>query len=262
MADVLLKARQIRKRFGGVEALKGVSLNVHAGRVLGLAGDNGAGKSTLMKIIGGAEWPDSGQLLIDGNRSYSGNPKAAQREGVQVVYQDLALCGNVSAVSNIFLGREKVRWKSLGPVSLLDQRAMREESRATITDLGLVSSEDLDVPARNLSGGQQQIVAIARAIFKDCRVLLLDEPTAALGVTEREHVLRTVRELAERKNIGIVIVSHNIDELVSIADHIVVLRHGRVVGRFDGARSSVSEVVSAIVSGSPLEENAAALDGQ
>lgn len=255
MGDVVLRARKVHKRYGGVQALTGVSLTIRAGEVVGLAGDNGAGKSTLVKIIGGVERPDRGVLYLKGEPSYPSTPLTAQRAGVRVVYQDLALCSNVSAVSNVFLGREKVKVSKLGPFAIRDEVGMWKEAREAVTALGLISSEDLNVPVRYLSGGQQQMIAIARAIFQECRLLLLDEPTAALGVVEREHVLETVRSLGDGGRMGVVLVSHNIDELVSVTDRVVVLRHGRVVGRFEAGGLSVPRVVEAIVGGSPLEDD-------
>lgn len=254
MASPALSVRGVKKRFGGVHALKGVTVQLYPGEVLGIVGDNGAGKSTLVKIIGGVVKADEGLLEL-GSRSYPTNPLEVQKAGVRIVYQDLALCGNVNAVANIYLGREQVKWGWLGPLAVRDETAMRAAARAAITELGLVSSEDLDVPVRNLSGGQQQVVAIARAIFEECTVLILDEPTAALGVTEREHVLSMIRHLADTKAIAIGVISHNIDELLSVADRVVALRHGWVVGRFDGRDTSVVDVVAAIVGGAPLPED-------
>lgn len=247
--SVLLDIQEVGKRFGGVAALRDVNLQVRAGEVLGLVGDNGAGKSTLVKIISGVMRADEGTIFLDGVSSYPTSPLAAQKAGIQVVHQELSLCGNLDAVANIFLGREAVTFKGLGPLAVLDQDEMYLKARQSMNELGLVSSEDLHVPVAQLSGGQQQIVAIARAVFVSCRVLILDEPTAALGVAERGHILGMIRQLVQSGDKGIVVVSHNLDELLSIADRIVVLRLGQVVGRFDANQVSVEDVVSAIVGG-------------
>lgn len=245
----LLELKGISKHFGGVTALHDVSFDVRAGEVLGLVGDNGAGKSTLVKILAGVIRADEGLLVLEGSSTYPSSPLGAQRAGVQVVHQELSLCGNLNSVANIFLGREVVRFRGLGPLAVLDRHLMSREARKSMTELGLVSSEDLDVPVRQLSGGQQQIVAIARAVFLSCKVLLLDEPTAALGVKERVHVLDIIRKLVEPGEKGVVVVSHNLEELMGIADRIVVLRLGQVVGRFDASEVSIHEVVTAIVGG-------------
>lgn len=251
--STLLEIEGVGKRFGGVAALRNINLQVRAGEVLGLVGDNGAGKSTLVKIISGVIRADEGTMSLNGVSPYPASPLAAQKAGIQVVHQELSLCGNLDAVANIFLGREIVTLGGLGPLAVLDQDEMYLKARKSMNELGLVSSEDLHVPVAQLSGGQQQIVAIARAVFVDCRVLILDEPTAALGVAERAHILDMIRKLVQSGEKGVVVVSHNLEELLTIADRIVVLRLGQVVGRFDADQVSVHDVVSAIVGGVAME---------
>ena len=247
MSNYIVELQSISKNFGGVQALRDVSMGIAAGEVLGLVGDNGAGKSTLVKLISASLRPDSGSLVLAGARAYPTSPLGAQRAGINVVYQDLALAPNLTAVGNIFLGRELKRWRWLGPLSVLDEPSMYEHATRSIKELGLVSSEDLSIPVANMSGGQRQIVAIARAIFASCRVLILDEPTAALGVAERARVLAMIKELSLRANIAIMVVSHNIEELMSVVDRIVVLRLGRVVAVFEKAQqASALDVVAAI----------------
>lgn len=241
-----LKVVQISKHFGGVVALNGAEIEVDYGEVVGLVGDNGAGKSTLVKVIAGVHLPDSGAVLVDGEKVQFRSPAAAQRGGVQAVYQDLALCGNLSAIANIYLHREIVRFPWLGRLSVLDRDAMSSDARQLVTGLGLLSSEDLAAPVARLSGGQQQIIAIARAMLVSCRVLLLDEPTASLGIAERARVLEVIRTLRERQ-MGIVIVSHNLEELLQVVDRVVVLRLGRSCGNFPARSTPAHEIVAAIV---------------
>ena len=245
-AGTALKAVRISKHFEGVVALDGAELEVGYGEVVGLVGDNGAGKSTLVKIIAGVHPADSGTVLVDGEAVQFRSPAAAQRAGVQVVYQDLALCGNLSAIANIYLHRESVRFPSLGRLSPLDRDAMRNDARKLVTGLGLLSSEDLTVPVARLSGGQQQTIAIARAMLTACRVLLLDEPTASLGIAERARVLEVIRTLRGHQ-MGIVIVSHNLAELLEVADRVVVLRLGKSCGNFPAHTTPAEEIVAAIV---------------
>jgi ABC-type sugar transport system ATPase subunit len=250
----ILSASNIVKHFGGVQALRGVTLSVRTGEVLGLVGDNGAGKSTLIKILAGAEVPDSGELKVNGEEIHFKTPAESQAAGIQVVYQDLALCGNLTIVQNVHLHREILKWKVLGKLAPLDKKEMRIRTRALLDSLGLISSEDMNVPVARLSGGQQQIAAIARALHSSCKVLLLDEPTAALGVKERSHVLKLIRELRS-DGMAIIVVSHNLDELMEIADRILVLRLGCSVGEFEAASTSATEIVAAIVGVSGDAEN-------
>jgi D-xylose transport system ATP-binding protein len=240
----LLELRGVGKRYGSVTALSDVDMMVHAGEVVALVGDNGAGKSTLVKAISGSHQIDSGVIAVDGEPAHIGSPSDAARHGIETVYQDLALCDNLDVVANLFLGREERR----GPFRrFLAAGTMRRRAEQVIKELA-VTLPSLDRPVASLSGGQRQAVAVCRAVLWGSRLVLLDEPTAALGVEQTAMVHRLVRGLRER-GLGVLVISHNLSDVFAIADRIVVLRLGTVAGAFDPKRDSVDTVVSAITGG-------------
>jgi simple sugar transport system ATP-binding protein len=242
-AAPLLDARKISKRFGGVHALEEVDFRLHAGEVVALAGDNGAGKSTLIKIISGVFGADEGELSFQGQPVAFANPQEARARGIETIYQDLALADNLDVGANVFLGREPMtRWLGL-PV--IDRRRMREEAARTLDtlDIGL---DRLDRPVRALSGGQRQCVAIGRALHWHAKVLIMDEPTAALGVPEQRKVLALVHSLKAR-GVGIIFISHNLQDIFAASDRIVVLRRGLNVGERPTAQTNPDEVVRLMV---------------
>src|SRR3984893_9585057 len=227
VAQPILQIRDLSKRFGGLVAVDHVSLDIHPGEVVGLLGDNGAGKSTLIKMISGVYKPDGGQILLNGEAVSFSTPLEARRRGIETIYQDLALCENLDASANIFLGRERMRHQ-LGIFRVLHRSFMLRESRQVLDQLDIRIPE-LRNPIRQLSGGQRQAVSIARAVYWDARLMIMDEPTAALGVPEQRKVLALVRTLRER-GVGVLIISHNLQDVLDVADRIVVMRRGRAVG--------------------------------
>jgi ribose transport system ATP-binding protein len=228
-AAPLLSVRDARKRFGAVTALAGVTLDVHEGEILALLGDNGAGKSTLIKALSGVHQLDAGRIAIDGHPVDFRTPHDARAAGIDTVYQDLALFDNLTPAANFFIGHEMrrgPRW--LGPLGLLREKEMLERWREQLDRLQ-VRIKDLDRPLGLMSGGQRQAVAVARAVTFARRLVILDEPTAALGLRESAEVLRLVRRLPEQ-GIAVILVSHNLDHVMQVADRAVVLRQGRQVG--------------------------------
>ncbi len=243
-ALALLETRNLSKRFGRVQALNGVDITVHAGSVLALLGDNGAGKSTLVKILSGALTPDSGDILIDGAPLTITTPRQASEAGIETVYQDLALCDNLSVVQNLFLGRE--RSKGVAPFRrmFLDRPSMEREAERAFDSLG-ARMPSLHSQVSNLSGGQRQAVAIARAVVWRRRVVLFDEPTAALGVEQTGNVHRLIARLRDR-GVGIVMISHNMTDVFAVADHMTVLRRGRKIADMDPGSCTPDDVVARI----------------
>lgn len=222
----LLSLNQIKKSYGPVDALKGVSLEIHAGEILGLVGDNGAGKSTLIKILSGAITPDSGTIALEGKIVAFHNPRAATDHGIATVYQDLALCENLDVVANLFLGHEELFEKVKFPRLLASFRMQRRA-------VDLLSSLSINLPSirrrvEQLSGGQRQAVAIARSLALDPRIILLDEPTAALGAAQRRDLLQLMHRLKER-GLAVIFITHNLNEVLDVADRVLVLRQGIAV---------------------------------
>jgi D-xylose transport system ATP-binding protein len=241
----LLALRRVSKSFGPVRALHNVDFEVDGGEVVALVGDNGAGKSTLVKAIDGVQPPDSGEIYFDGRKVRVATPQAAARLGITTVFQDLALCDNLDVVANLYLGQERVG--NGGPVSVpalneteMEQRALQLLKELSVTTLGSVRTA-----VGSLSGGQRQSVAIARALLGEPKVVLFDEPTAALGVAQTEQVLALVRRLAER-GLGVVVISHNLANVFEVADRIVVLRLGQRVATFETEQTTRETVVGAI----------------
>ncbi len=235
----LLELRGISKRFGAVQALTEVDLQAHAGRVTALVGDNGAGKSTLIKIISGIINADAGEYWFEGRRVQVDNPQAASALGIATVYQDLALCDNLDVVANLYLGNEETSRDQL-----LDETSMERNASSILTRLS-VSIPSVRTQVASLSGGQRQSVAIARSMLGQPKLVLLDEPTAALGVAQTAQVLELIRTLREQ-GLGVVVISHNLADVFEVADTIVVLRLGRQVDVLDARQTSSGEVVAAI----------------
>ncbi|MGW4894538.1 ATP-binding cassette domain-containing protein [Kitasatospora sp. NPDC004240] len=234
----VLALRGVSKRFGAVQALTDVDLDVHAGEVVALVGDNGAGKSTLVKTIAGVHPIDEGSIAWEGREVRVGRPQDAQALGVATVYQDLALCDNLDVVANLFLGRELRRFGAL------DEVAMERRAKELLDTLS-IRIPSVRIPIAALSGGQRQVVAIARALVGDPRIVILDEPTAALGVEQTAQVLDLVERLRER-GLGVILISHNMADVKAVADTVAVLRLGRNNGVFDVAGTSHEEIISAI----------------
>jgi simple sugar transport system ATP-binding protein len=244
MSEPLLEARQLVKRYGQVQALSGADFSAYPGEVVSLIGDNGAGKSTLVKSLSGAIRPDGGQILLEGRPVHFDSPLAAQRMGVETVYQDLALAPDLDAAANLHLGREKFRGGILRPLHILDQAAMRRTARTAFAELG-IDLRDMSVPVASLSGGQRQSVAVARAVAYASKVIFMDEPTAALGVLQRGRVLDTIKRVRDR-GVAVVLISHNMPEVLAVSDRIEVLRLGRRVARYAVGDTSVEELVGAM----------------
>ena len=243
--DPLLRVENVSKHFGGVHALKEVSLTLYPGEVLALAGDNGAGKSTLIKIISGVHHADGGSLWYEGKEIKLENPHQARAYGIETIYQDLALADNLDVGANVFLGREPVR-KIFG-LPFVDRRRMRVEAETTLRGLEIQINR-LDVPIRSLSGGQRQSVAIGRAIHWKARVLIMDEPTAALGVPEQRKVMELIANLKE-SGVGIIFISHNLIDIFQASDRIMVLRRGTKVGERRTSETNSDEIVRLMVGG-------------
>ncbi len=237
----VLEAVGITKRYGAVEALVGVSLEVHAGEILALVGDNGAGKSTLLSILAGVQRPNAGELRVEGRAVEFVSPLDARRLGIETVYQDLALPPHLEISDAMFLGRERLRPGILGRLGMLDRAEMRAQSRVHLDELR-ITIQSITQPVGTLSGGQRQAVAVGRAVAWSSKLILMDEPTAALGVEETGNVLRMVRRLRER-GIAVLLVSHNLPQVLEVSDRIVVLRHGQVVATTPTADTHLDEVV-------------------
>jgi simple sugar transport system ATP-binding protein len=236
----LLELSGVSRHFGAVAALEDVSLRLEAGEVLGLVGDNGAGKSTLLRIVAGSLPPTRGELRLDGERLRFAGPAQARARGIEIVHQDLALCPNLTAAENVFLGREPLR-RRLGCLPVLDRPAMRERTRALFAELR--SDARPDAKVAELSGGQRQAVAIARTRLAAARVVLLDEPTAAIALPQVEEVLRLVRQLAEAR-VAVVLVSHRLPDVFAVCERVAVLRRGRKVADKPLAQSSPQELTA------------------
>ncbi len=242
MSEPLLELIGINKSFGPVHVLHDVDFTVRPGEVTALVGDNGAGKSTLVKCVAGIYPMDSGQVRFRGDPVTIHSPKEAANLGIEVVYQDLALADNLDVVQNMFLGRERgSRW-------LMDESSMEKAARETLASLSVRTVKSVRTPVAALSGGQRQTVAIAKAVLWDSKVVLLDEPTAALGVAQTRQVLDLVRRLAEQ-GLGVVLISHNMADVFEVADRIAVLYLGRMVAELPAKETTHSQVVELITAG-------------
>ena len=252
-----LLMRGINKTFGAVRALTDVSFEVYAGEVVGLVGDNGAGKSTLIKTISGVGPPDSGETFVEGQPVKITSPQVATRLGIETVYQDLALCDNLDVVSNLFLGHEeRTAWRSLSEIEM-EQRTLQ-----------VLRTLDVKIPSvrtlvASLSGGQRQSIAVAKSLLRNAKIVLLDEPTAALGVAQTRQVLQLIRRLREQ-GLAVVVISHNLADVFEVVDRVVVMRLGRRVGSFKVGETTPERVVAAITGaefGELLESNGHGTNG-
>jgi len=243
----LLQLRGVSKAFGSVQALSDVDFDVRAGEVMALVGDNGAGKSTLIKCVAGIHGWDSGEVLFDGQPVSIHGPKDAGKLGIEVVYQDLALCDNLDVVQNMYLGREDHNW-----MFVLREPSMEQHTSQTLSSLAVTTIRSIRQPVASLSGGQRQSVAVAKAVQWNSRLVILDEPTAALGVAQTAQVLALVKRLSEQ-GLAVVLISHNLHDIFEVADRITVLRLGRDVGVYEREKTTQQEVVQAITAGIPTK---------
>ncbi len=242
VGDSVLSLTGVNKRFGAVQALTDVSLTVRAGEVVALVGDNGAGKSTLVKIISGVYQPDDGEIVFDGRKVEVSGPSDAQQLGIATVFQDLALCDNLDVVANLFLGQERTSR------SVLNEVEMEKEAWRLLRTLS-AKIPSVRIPIASLSGGQRQTVAIARSLVGKPKVVMLDEPTAALGVAQTAEVLNLVERLREN-GLGVILISHNMADVQAVADRIVVLRLGRNAADFKVEEATTTQLVAAITGAS------------
>jgi D-xylose transport system ATP-binding protein len=239
----LLELRGVSKSFGSVQALTDVDFEVREGEVMALVGDNGAGKSTLIKCVAGIHPMDSGETIYDGKAVHISGPKDAAKLGIEVVYQDLALCDNLDVVQNMYLGREAHDW-----FRRLKEPPMEAKTTETLKTLAVTTIQSIRQPVATLSGGQRQSVAVARAVMWNSRLVILDEPTAALGVSQTEQVLQLVKRLAEQ-GLAVVLISHNLHDIFEVATRITVLRLGHDIGIYERAKTTQEEIVHAITAG-------------
>jgi D-xylose transport system ATP-binding protein len=246
----IIELEGVVKSFGPVSVLKGVNLKAYAGKVTALVGDNGAGKSTLIKGLAGVQPYDAGIVRFDGHEVHLHTPRDASRLGIEVVYQDLALADNLDIVQNMFLGREETKFATF------DEGLMEKEASDTLRSLSVRTVKSVRQKVSSLSGGQRQTVAIARAVLKKARVVILDEPTAALGVAQTEQVLNLVRRLADQ-GVAVVIISHNLADVFQVADYISVLYLGQMVAEVETSATTRDDVVGYITGTKTLEESKA-----
>ncbi|WP_330272914.1 ATP-binding cassette domain-containing protein [Lentzea sp. NBC_00516] len=254
MSQPLLEARDLTKNYGTVEALRGAAFTAYPGEVVSLIGDNGAGKSTLVKCLSGVEQPTSGTLLFDGEPLVLDSPNDARDRGIETVFQDLAVAPDLDPAANMFLGREILKPGVLGFLGVLDKKAMRRQAAEHFSRFG-ATLQSIDVPIAALSGGQRQSVAVARSVAWASKLVFMDEPTAALGVVQRERVLEVIKRVRD-EGIAVVLISHNMPEVLSVSDRVEVLRLGRRVARFKASDTSVEELVGAMT-GALTQEDAA-----
>jgi D-xylose transport system ATP-binding protein len=243
----LLEIRDLSKTFGSVQALADVDFEVRAGEVMALVGDNGAGKSTLIKCVAGIHGYDSGEISFAGEEVHIHGPKDAAKLGIEVVYQDLALCDNLDVVQNMYLGREVRDF-----LFRLKEPVMEQRTAETLKSLAVTTIRSIRQPVASLSGGQRQSVAVAKAVQWNSKLVILDEPTAALGVAQTRQVLELVKRLAEQ-GLAVVLISHNLHDIFEVATRITVLRLGRDVGVYERAKTTEQEVVHAITAGVPTK---------
>jgi fructose transport system ATP-binding protein len=240
----ILRARRLVKTFGRVVGLDGVSLELYPGEVLAVIGDNGAGKSTLIKCLTGAEIPDEGEIFLDGKQVHFKRPQDSRAAGVETVYQNLAVSPALDVAANLFLGREERKKGILGSVfRVVDQKGMRQKARDELQALGISTLQDVTVPVENLSGGQRQAVAVARAAAFGSKVVVLDEPTAALGVRESNQVLELIKNLRDR-GIPVILISHNMPQVFDVADRIHIQRLGKRAATITPQSHSMTDAVA------------------
>ncbi|MGA0113089.1 MAG: ATP-binding cassette domain-containing protein [Candidatus Nanopelagicaceae bacterium] len=243
MADPILSLRKVNKSFGPVHVLKDVNFNAYAGQVTALVGDNGAGKSTLIKCIAGIYTPESGEFVFEGKPVQISGPRDATELGIEIVYQDLALCDNLDIVHNMFLGREEKSGITL------NESSMESLAKKTLDGLSVRTVKSIRQKVASLSGGQRQTVAIARAVLWNSKVVILDEPTAALGVAQTEQVLKLVKQLADN-GLAVIVISHNLNDVFQVADNIAAMYLGSMAAQIDKNSVSQNDVVRLITTGS------------
>jgi D-xylose transport system ATP-binding protein len=246
-ATPIVEMLGISKFYGGVAALREVDFAVYPGEIVALLGDNGAGKSTLIKILAGAVIADEGEVRIEGKRVEITSPAQSKALGIETVYQDLALCDNVDVPTNIFLGRELRKSYFGGFLKLFDRKQMAEETRRLLDDLK-IQIDDIQSTVRNFSGGQRQTIAIAKSVYSNAKLIIMDEPTAALGVAQQAQVFSLIEGLRDRGE-AIVLISHNMDDVMKVADRIVILKTGRLVTNRPVTSTDRDQLVRMIVSG-------------
>ena len=246
MSEPMLALRGVNKSFGPVNVLRNVDLDIYAGKVTALVGDNGAGKSTLIKCIAGIYTPESGEFLFEGKKVQINGPRDATALGIEIVYQDLALCDNLDIVHNMFLGREQKNW------IVLNETSMEALARKTLDGLSVRTVKSIRQIVASLSGGQRQTVAIARAVLWNSKVVILDEPTAALGVAQTEQVLNLVRQLADN-GLAVVLISHNLNDVFQVADNIAALYLGQMAAQVEKSRVTPPQVIELITTGRSSE---------
>lgn len=250
MSDFILELKNMRKEFGGVIAVDGVDLHLKRGELLSIAGDNGAGKSTLVKIITGVHKPTSGEMHLNGKLVNFNSPREAADAGIAAVYQDLSLCDNLSAAANLTLGQEPRLPGWRGRLGLLDIPRAHELAQTALTEVGIQTLTSTATRATYLSGGQRQAVALVRAALEKANIIVLDEPTAALGIREREMVYSLVDKLRDQ-NYGIILVSHSVPEIVRLAARVMIFRLGKVAAVLEGSAIKDDAIVSAITGSRP-----------
>ncbi|WP_062356785.1 ATP-binding cassette domain-containing protein [Herbidospora yilanensis] len=238
-----LRASGLAKSFGHVQALRQGELTVHAGEVVALVGDNGAGKSTLISCVSGALLPDAGEVSVDGRPMPLGSIRAAMEHGIATVYQGLAMAPDLSVAENLFLSCELRRPGLLGRLGLLDKKAMRERAWQLMDGLGITTLQDVTLPVGDLSGGQRQVVAVARAVSRAGRLVIMDEPTAALGARQSQMVIETIKATRDR-GLGVVLISHDLPRVLEVADRIVIMRLGRVVADLAASGLKIGQIVA------------------
>jgi fructose transport system ATP-binding protein len=243
MSDIILETRGLTKRYGGVHALEEADFTLRAGEHVAVVGDNGAGKSTFVRQITAVEQKSAGQIFFNGQEVHYANPLAAREAGIETVFQTLALADDLDVPSNLFLGREMFKFR-LGPFSILDRKAMRERTMEALKKTA-VKIPNVDNPIRNMSGGQRQCVAIARAAAFASKLIIMDEPTAALGVQETGQVENIIRGLKER-GVPLILISHNLRQVFDLVDRIVVFRRGRIVASLNKNETDGNDIVSYI----------------
>ena len=240
VGDDVLRVEHVSKRFGAVTALTDINLHLKKGEVLALLGDNGAGKSTLLKILCGFQPPDEGRILLDGEEVTLKSVQQARALGIDIVYQDLALIDELTVYHNMFLKREAVRWP------LLNNRSMRKIARQRLDDMG-IGLKSVDVQVARLSGGQRQAIAVARAVYSNAKVLLLDEPLAAMGAKEAALILDLIRDLKRKGDVSIMVIAHNYGQVLEICDRVNLLQHGEITFDKPSAETSVQELNDIVI---------------
>ncbi|WP_102345867.1 ATP-binding cassette domain-containing protein [Bacillus sp. Marseille-P3661] len=239
----ILEVKNICKRFGGVEALKGASFNLKKGEVLSILGDNGAGKSTLVKTLAGVHQPDGGKIYLNGTPVKINDVNTARNLGIEIVYQDLGLVPNMDAPYNLFLGRTPKKW-----IFFADRKKMIEKTRDLLKKLRISTIQDLLVPVESMSGGQRQALAISRAVAFENKIVILDEPTAALGVTETAEVLKLIKDL-KNQGTSVIVITHNLEHVFMVSDRVLVLRNGKSVAQMECSEIDVDKTVKLITTG-------------